>query len=846
MIVRVREPDPNPAPSRIRIPIHRGLVATTLLAIVCLVAGWPLLADPSAVPVDGLRPTRDAWRPPDADATGNDLTRIHWPRLTWQRRSIEMNGGRLAEWDPVGFAGRPAAANPQSARYDPTTRWLLRASIHPVRGLVLSTYVHLVVGAFGVYVLCRAYGCGWSASMVGGLCFSLAPYQLVQAYEGHFPQVWAACWMPWVVRSALGLSRDELWGCLLPPTLALCALTGHAQVAAYLGVFLLVWGLVDMITRFRRLGLRDGLRRLAAWGWAALLAAGITSVQWWPTWLAHSEWLDVQGAGRSPDYLRPWNLTQLLTPRALGDATGYIGPGNLWETMVGFGWIPFLLALVGVRLGWMTSRANRIWSIVALLGILHAVGDSVGGSWLVARVCPWTGWFRVPSRSLFLVVLGTSILAAFGWDGLRRALGGVESSRIMRRAAIASSILLSAATAFGILERSTAHPLPMAVGGSRAVPTAIQESNVNEISRLEGFIDNLGSDEIGRIAWFSSASGFGLLVWRGGRRRFRSIGSAILASGLIAELVLTSWALMPIAPRWWFEGPDPITDAIEREVEGTDEEDRDKDPIRIRAQDALYGDLRAAAAGIEKINVEDLVQVAGPSRLFLATYAMFRPERIVEADRDVASARCRMALDRLGARVIISDRPLEQTLLADVDSSRYPLLCSGHWDGRWFGVYRNPSAMPRAYMVPEARPLAGHVDPLDLLTRVDPRRTVLLEADAIGIDEPVATSQPSSMTRASYRPASPDRIEVIVEADGPGWLVVTDAWMPGWTATLNRAPVPILRADTAFRAVRIAGPGRHRVIMTYRTPGLEIASRIAWVAMGIVVLQLVLRLKSYY
>jgi uncharacterized membrane protein YfhO len=54
---------------------------------------------------------------------------------------------------------------------------------------------------------------------------------------------------------------------------------------------------------------------------------------------------------------------------------------------------------------------------------------------------------------------------------------------------------------------------------------------------------------------------------------------------------------------------------------------------------------------------------------------------------------------------------------------------------------------------------------------------------------------------------------------GPGVLVLLDAWESGWRATADGADVPVLRADAAFRGVRLPA-GEHRVEFRYRAPGL--------------------------
>jgi uncharacterized membrane protein YfhO len=63
----------------------------------------------------------------------------------------------------------------------------------------------------------------------------------------------------------------------------------------------------------------------------------------------------------------------------------------------------------------------------------------------------------------------------------------------------------------------------------------------------------------------------------------------------------------------------------------------------------------------------------------------------------------------------------------------------------------------------------------------------------------------------------PERIELRVEAASDAWLVLSDAYYPGWQATVNGEPVKIERADVLFRAVPIR-PGSQRVALIFR-PG---------------------------
>lgn len=133
-----------------------------------------------------------------------------------------------------------------------------------------------------------------------------------------------------------------------------------------------------------------------------------------------------------------------------------------------------------------------------------------------------------------------------------------------------------------------------------------------------------------------------------------------------------------------------------------------------------------------------------------------------------------------------------------------------------------PEALPRAYWV--GRAVEGE-RPVDLMRRVfedpsfDPQRAVLLPGLAVSGAAP--TDRSAEAGRARILALAPDAIEVETEAAADGYLVVTDGFAPGWWATVDGRPTPILRANVVFRAVRVAA-GRHRIVMRYRPAAIPI------------------------
>ena len=132
-------------------------------------------------------------------------------------------------------------------------------------------------------------------------------------------------------------------------------------------------------------------------------------------------------------------------------------------------------------------------------------------------------------------------------------------------------------------------------------------------------------------------------------------------------------------------------------------------------------------------------------------------------------------------------------------------------------VYENPDVLPRAFVagaVAQRPTRAELVDALGAASRDQLGATAwILDEDAasFGTGLPAGSlgSRPAQIT--SY---TPDRIELIVP-DGPaGVLVLTDAYGPGWTATVDDAAAPVAPVDLAFRGIVVpAGP--HHVVLRY-------------------------------
>jgi uncharacterized membrane protein YfhO len=79
----------------------------------------------------------------------------------------------------------------------------------------------------------------------------------------------------------------------------------------------------------------------------------------------------------------------------------------------------------------------------------------------------------------------------------------------------------------------------------------------------------------------------------------------------------------------------------------------------------------------------------------------------------------------------------------------------------------------------------------------------------------------------------PELVGVEALVATPALLVLTDTHYAGWRATVDGEPTPILRADHAFRGVRLE-PGRHQVIFRYAPTSVRLGTLVSLLALAAV------------
>ncbi|HKQ77429.1 MAG TPA: YfhO family protein [Blastocatellia bacterium] len=198
-------------------------------------------------------------------------------------------------------------------------------------------------------------------------------------------------------------------------------------------------------------------------------------------------------------------------------------------------------------------------------------------------------------------------------------------------------------------------------------------------------------------------------------------------------------------------------------------------------------------------------------------------------------------LDRVEVKCLAEGAPLTVWKATIYDSSgvgAFPLTrrLSEHWrkvyDDDAAQIYENLRALPRAWLVPKVEVVSAE----EARRRIrgeseqafNPREVALFELTPDSSPDVPADNRNKirlDLTEGNFKaPAEarilyyePNRLAIETVADKRAALVVSETHYPGWEASIDGRPAPILTANYLLRGM-IVPEGKHRVEMRYTAP----------------------------
>ena len=710
----------------------------------------------------------------------------HWnyPARWFVRESVLRGDWPL--WNPQQGLGFSVLADPLYGLFYPPN-WLFLVT---PRGWIANMLTgqglaHLLWGSAGMVVLARRLGLQETGAAVAGLGWGLSGYTTACWTTGLL--LFSGAWLPWcgvgfvaLARSVRGGADGWLMGVVkaaLPVAMAI--LLGEV-FAAIIGVGFGL-AMAALAVRQDRAGgaVQPWLRTATAVAAALALAGGIGAVVVLPARAIAATNLRGQPLERivaETCSLHPLRLIELLAPGSMGYAYGdYAAAPWVGEKLLdGFPLMhsvylgASVLALALLALG----RGRRLGLLLggcALFALLMSLGRYTPVHNLVRAVVRPLSYMRYPEKYLVALVALVGLMAGLGAG---RILD--EPARPWRRTAVVLLVLaLLAALAPAVFPAVWA---PFVRWG--AVKGALALLLVLGVQGLSG------------------------------RASPRAL-ALLLAAGVAADLAVAAWPHLDFAPRALATGVPGAATAILADHRDPIAPPRvyraDRTELTIGrwtpAQSHAEGEARTIAT-----LVPNTVTTFGLSTLpgYDAAIPTVLPQLWTTGQKVGQSV---LRLLGIGYVVLPVDNPNDQV---EHRSGITPML--DPLPGA--RLYRVPQVLPRVYLAGRAE-TASDAQALARLFEPDvvEGRLALLAAGAL----PGEAGRAGACALTAF---SNNRLEARCQAERAAVAVFLEQHDPGWSATVDGAPAPLLRANLLMRAVALQ-PGTHIVALSYTPPGLR-------------------------
>jgi hypothetical protein len=128
--------------------------------------------------------------------------------------------------------------------------------------------------------------------------------------------------------------------------------------------------------------------------------------------------------------------------------------------------------------------------------------------------------------------------------------------------------------------------------------------------------------------------------------------------------------------------------------------------------------------------------------------------------------------------------------------------------------YKIADPMPRFYLAGHIRPVKDEAEALAIVKQpgFDPANETIVEGLNTGWRDVARGEDVGADVKVlSYEN---NRVELAVNSPSRSFLVTSETFYPGWKATVNGRPAPILATNVAFRGIPLEA-GENRIVMTY-------------------------------
>lgn len=685
-----------------------------------------------------------------------------YPAVVYQRECFWQ--GEWPLWNPYNCCGIPFLAQWGTMTFYPLTLFYLLLPLPWSLGLF--DLLHLCGGGVGMYLLAARWSGSRLGAAVAGMAFALNGMMLTSLMWPHYMVVLS--WMPLVV-----LTGEDAWregG----RKVMLAGLAGTMQMLGGVPeIILLTWVVVIGLFLVERPG-RAALGRL---GLVVFLISGLAAVQLLPFFelLAHSN--RDRNFADSTWAMSPWGWLNLVVPlfRCYETPLGVffpLGQGFTSSYYLGIG--PLALAILALRQG--SNRRTKLLWVLAVLGLVLALGDRGLLHPVLRGIFPWIGIMRYPIKFIFLPAFALPLLASLAlaaWSNPPPEM----ASQHRRWLITVTGALLATIAGVVLFAKSFPHPNEQwpAIWQSGLTRGLVLLLMTLILLKLQGTGERQHAGLCLALVVLA-----GVDAWTHTPLQNPTARSTVCQPGMVAEHL----ALKPMLGRCraW---KDPDTEHLLY--------------FRILANpEADYIGRRFGLCG----NCNMLDRISTPDGFFSLYLA--RQHQIAQTLYRAPTNRFPEGLANFAGIAYVTN---PTNLVAwRTRTNALPLLTAGPQP-----VYLEPNATLMKIQAPD----------------FDAQHLVYLPPEArLSISVTNGTE-----ARILNQRFDTHRIVAEIEAKEPSLMVIAQSWYPCWRAYVDERPVPLWQANYAFQALEVPA-GKHEVKLVYQDNTFIVGGLISLLTLG--------------
>jgi hypothetical protein len=737
----------------------------------------------------------------------------YWRHFGFQ----SLAGGEIPLWNPYSFSGLPFVAGMESAIfYPPNLIYLFFGTAFSIN---LSIALHCFLAGLFTYLFARYMDLGRAGAVLSAVTFVYGAPCFLRIYAGHLVGLAALTWLPLLLMSAeaflrKGEIRCVLWGGLV---LSMQFLAGQPQYLFYSMIAVSLYFFINLPLRKE---LREAPYFFAGFCLLVLTGLFLSAVQLFPS-LELTRYSVRNALGYewvSTFSLPPENLTTLLLPDFFGNllTVPYWGKNYLWEMSVYVGIVPLILGATAIVFD--RSRPVLIFSSIAAVSVVLALGKHTPLFGILYAYVPGFNLFRGLSKFVVEFSFAWSMLAGYGLKKLTARPEETEAkTRALSYTVLAVALLLVVIGVLGILGTPDFRRLwtSFVKGYEKGVDDYLPVSLSEDFFR--------GSFQVVSRDLFRAA--IILLVFGGLLLLVVKLKNSATRLFIVAVLALTALDLWTFGARYLVSFNPEIL-YMDRELKAFFKSD--KEPFRLATPIATL------------LNVgflEGTKDVGGYDQLTLRNYNEFinfsQGLPLDKPNFAMVINRASPMLDLLNVRYYVLD---------DSANVALPYFHPVFQNSR-YKVYRNSRALPRTFVVHDARVIKGREDALQALASptFNPTSTAIVDEAIDGLPGNPALRSPVPTVLEDL----PRKIVIRADLKEAGLLVLGDVYYPGWKVFVDDQETRIYQVNHAMRGVFLS-KGRHLAEFRYDPLSFKLGAVVSLASLVLVAAFLLWRRFTIY